>query len=264
MLKYAVFSISTVLVIWFLYWTEKAEQQEKKIRSWIENISSAEFSSEYTLSTKGFPYRIDTSIKKLKFFTANGVLIAHANEVLILSLIYNLEKTVFTLGNPIELNIGNLKLRTKEGTTRSSLKRSKDTVATFVLHSKDLKIQIGKDKYINIENLIIALRPSLVAKDIKTKAEVFVKLDSLVEVDDRLSDDLINKKKMDDNVIYGSERFLKAISNFGTRIHVLHPKDRLWISKATFQLVNSHVELISDFENLLDDLVGTLGFSKTK
>ena len=120
MLKYAVFSISTVLVIWFLYWTEKAEQQEKKIRSWIENISSAEFSSEYTLSTKGFPYRIDTSIKKLKFFTANGVLIAHANEILILSLIYNLEKTVFTLGNPIELNIGNLKLRTKEGTTRSS------------------------------------------------------------------------------------------------------------------------------------------------
>ena len=192
MLKYSIWIVLFLTISGIIFWREKASIQENVIIEQLDMNSKMDFNISYTLKTRGFPNRLDTEVKKLKIKKRNTGNEFAANKILVMSLIYDSNKTILSIAPPLRLMINDNILEIPSGKLQVSISKEKQKNApTFTLHGKNLIVQIDGKDLLTVKNLIFATR---FAEGLNSKhREIFIKIHDLYLT--RLGRDARNKTK---------------------------------------------------------------------
>ena len=161
MLKFLVTIVLILMISGVLLWKQKVLEQETLIIREINQNMGLTFKSSYSLKTNGFPNRIDTELKGIRFLTRDGKYTFDLNRLLLMSLIYKSDHNIISIDPPIIIsNIENGFLSITKGSLKISISRDKvvKNRPSLIFHGKDLILNINRKKSLRIKDLIIATR----------------------------------------------------------------------------------------------------------
>ena len=247
MLKYSIWIVLLLTISGIIFWREKASIQENVIIEQLDMNSKMDFNISYTLNTSGFPNRLDTAVKKLKIKERNTGNEFAANKILVMSLIYDSDKTILSIAPPLRLMINDNILEIPSGKLQVSISIGKQKNSpTFTLHGKNLIARIDGKDLLTVKNLIFATR---FAEGLNSKHwEIFIKIHDLYLT--RLGRDVRNKTK--------TLAFDFNFSNFPieeltlTTIPFLEKtiSESVFTTTGTLEIINTNLDLKNDLRVL--------------
>ena len=247
MLKYSIWIVLLLTISGIIFWREKASIQENVIIEQLDMNSKMDFNISYTLNTRGFPNRLDTEVKKLKIKDRSTGNEFAANKILVMSLIYDSDKTILSIAPPLRLMINDTILEIPSGKLQVSISIEKQKNApTFTLHGKNLIAQIDGKDLLTVKNLIFATR---FTEGLNSKhREIFIKIHDLYLT--RLGRDARNRTK--------TLAFDFNFSNFPieeltlTTIPVLEKaiSESVFTTTGTLEIINTNLDLKNDLRVL--------------
>ena len=164
------------IVLTFAIWLSVAKIQENYIKDLISDNLEEKYKIIYTLSTTGYPNRLDTSVNNLKLISRDNFELVDIKSFLFMSLIYNKKKYIISIKPPVNIKIGTNLFVITEGLMNASMEKSDDGFfQRLTIHGVKINLKLNNKKFLEINDLIFATKPkhSKIKHDNK---EFFLKL----------------------------------------------------------------------------------------
>tara|TARA_B100001057_G_scaffold196560_1_gene197348 strand:- start:1348 stop:2139 length:792 start_codon:yes stop_codon:yes gene_type:complete len=164
------------IVLTFAIWLSVAKIQENYIKDLISNNLEEKYKIIYTLSTTGYPNRLDTSVNNLKLISRDNFELVDIKSFLFMSLIYNKKKYIISIKPPVNIKIGTNSFVITEGLMNASMEKSNGGFfQRLTVHGVKINLKLNNKQFLKIDELILATRPKY-SKMKNNNKEFFLKL----------------------------------------------------------------------------------------
>ena len=248
MLKFVIGIVLVISISWVVFWREKVAFQEHIINEWLNKNSKSNYDLNYSLKTGGFPNRIDTEIDKLKILIRENGDEFTINKTLVMSLIYNSDNIILSIKPPLKLSTDKILLEITNGSLMiSRFRENSPNKPSFILHGKNLIINLNEQNFLSINDLIIAIR-SNVEEPYETTKEFFIIIDRLFFSD-------LNEKRKDQmkniNLVFESPMdLIKKLDLQKIPMLAKNLSSSKSINKGTLKVVNTNLNFENDLSYL--------------
>ena len=151
------FLLVIIIIFWSSYWWTVAQKIENSVTSWFYQNRSNQDLSFNTITTAGYPNRVDISIKNFSYHNFDSYLSISADLVQFLSLIYNKSHLISIIKPPIEIKLKKNHFRILGPAIKSSLKIDSDkNLIELISEGQNLQLEDKRNNVWTLKKILFA------------------------------------------------------------------------------------------------------------